>query len=74
MPYNSEKDDGSFIGEPGLTKREFFAAAALQGILANPDGCLWKLAAEEAVKKADELIFELNKQPGRQPYEKPERV
>lgn len=44
----------------GLTKREFFAAAALQGILANPDGCLWKLAAEEAVKKADELIKELN--------------
>jgi hypothetical protein len=59
MPYNSEQDDGSFISEPGLTKREFFAAAALQGILAN-DSLVHFSAAELAVKKADELIKALN--------------
>ncbi len=49
----------------GLTKRELFAAMALQGMLASETSsynygaieCL----AENAVKKADALITELNK-------------
>jgi hypothetical protein len=48
--------------EGGLTKREYFAALALQGILAS-DG-VWssdKLASMCAVKQADYLIEELNK-------------
>lgn len=52
--------EGDFLNtEFGLTKREFFAAAALQGILANPD-YMHSIAASEAVRFADKLIFELN--------------
>ncbi len=44
----------------GLTKREYFAATAMQGILANGeadyDPILW------AVGYADRLIVELNKE------------
>jgi hypothetical protein len=47
---------------PGLTKREYFAAIAMQGLISNslsgrgPNGC-----AEDSVKFADALIKELNK-------------
>jgi hypothetical protein len=46
----------------GLTKREYFAAIALQGLLASPnrDGHLMGYA-EAAVRVADMLIAELNK-------------
>lgn len=50
------------LTEQGLTKREVFAATALQGLLANP-----KLAETRndviamAVRAADELIIELEK-------------
>lgn len=46
------------IGEqaPGLTKREYFAAKALQGLLANPGVMIGKTVAEDAVKMADHLI------------------
>lgn len=45
----------------GMTKREFFAAVALQGLLACPsvDGTMEEIAAE-AVEAADELIKILN--------------
>jgi hypothetical protein len=48
-------------GGPGLTKREYFAACALQGLIAadmitRPDG----MTAIEAVKFADALIEALN--------------
>lgn len=58
----------------GLTKREYFAALALQGILASRElqECLYRDAAlsnvsgsqvlvNEAVEQADALITELNK-------------
>ncbi|MTJ56016.1 hypothetical protein FJR38_26880 [Anabaena sp. UHCC 0253] len=68
----TEKDDPVFpednyydehrIGQVlGLTKREYFAAMALQGIMANAEFMHFE-AAKMAVKKADELIEELNKQ------------
>lgn len=43
----------------GLTKREYFAAIALQGILSNAHLINHKLAHEIAVESADNLINEL---------------
>ncbi len=47
----------------GLTKREYFAAMALQGIISNKDGLDIKIEriVESAVDTADALIEELNK-------------
>jgi hypothetical protein len=47
---------------PGLTKREYFAALAMQGLLASPTeiGSLNEFI-EKAVISADKLIKELNK-------------
>lgn len=72
----TRKDDTAFpiydsYGEPveiepgniecqGLTKREYFAAMAMQGILAA-GGYFKEYVPIEAVKIADNLIFELNK-------------
>ncbi|MCF8339745.1 MAG: hypothetical protein K9I82_02130 [Chitinophagaceae bacterium] len=44
----------------GLTKREYFAAMAMQGLLAN-DSSLITGKVRDAVKAADALIEELNK-------------
>jgi hypothetical protein len=48
------------IGNEGLTKREMFAMAAMQGMLANPK---WEFsqayAAVAALAEADELIKQL---------------
>lgn len=58
-----EKGD-TLTGPDGLTKREYFAAMAMQGILSNPDEamripeakmCSW------ATSTADALIDALNK-------------
>lgn len=52
---------------PGLTKREYFAAMALQGVIAGFDpisqkrDLLYDVAAKEAVAYADQLLEELNK-------------
>lgn len=49
------------IGHEGLTKREYFAAMAMQGILADPDNQGYAEGiAKDAVKMADELITQLN--------------
>jgi len=59
MPY-SQMSGGSCVqycykaGEPGLTKREYFAAAALQGILAK-DGW-YPGVADEVYAIADAMI------------------
>ena len=57
----------------GLTKREYFAAMAMQGVCANPDLSIYfselkvptdevrLLYAESAVKIADALLLELSK-------------
>jgi len=56
--YNVE---GTFSVVPtGLTKREYFAAAALQAILAD-NSVSKNYAAFQAVACADSLIEELNK-------------
>lgn len=52
------------IAQMGLTKREHFAAMALQGIISNPNRGSAKLAdiSKSAVILADALINELNKE------------
>jgi hypothetical protein len=47
----------------GLTKREHFAGLALQGILCGDPSERFDTAAEYAVKHADALLAELNKEP-----------
>ena len=44
----------------GLTKREYFAIIALQGLLASNADNFRKPAVEYAVEYADDLIKELN--------------
>ena len=46
----------------GLTKREYFAAMALQGLLSNPSECPLSGYASDAIKAADELIKALNEE------------
>lgn len=59
--------DGNWDKEPpkhlnGLTKREYFAGLAMQGLCADPNPELKpKVVAEMAVRYADALINELNK-------------
>lgn len=48
---------------PGLTKREYFSAIALQGMLANSDtteGNKLETIVEYAIKTADMLIYQIN--------------
>ena len=47
-------------GDPGVTKREYFAAKALQGLLAKDDTLNFELLSQEAVEAADALIDALN--------------
>jgi len=55
--------DNGYIINAGLTKREFFAAIAMQGIITNKDGLDIKIEyiVESAVDAADALIEELSK-------------
>jgi hypothetical protein len=57
--------DQTFLSE-GLTKREYFAAAAMQGICSNPSVWGGQNFAETAVKIADNLLIELAKTEGGQ--------
>lgn len=67
FPISAEDEQqatGSW-GSAGLTKREYFAAAALQGLAANPyvaqygNGREHVDLTEQAVRMADDLIYEL---------------
>ena len=49
------------FAEPGLTKREYFAAMAMQAV--GKTAITAELAAEWSTKLADALIAELNKKP-----------
>jgi nitrogenase subunit NifH len=61
-PINMVEYNNNYIST-GLTKREYFAAKAMQGIIANKDGLDIKIEriVESAVDIADALIEELNK-------------
>jgi hypothetical protein len=58
FPIQASNARRALSPEPGLTKREFFAACALAGLLA--DSIPRKQAAPFAVVAADALIEELN--------------
>lgn len=47
--------------DSGLTKREYFAALAMQGLVNNPETTNVNDIAATAVQYADALISELNK-------------
>jgi len=51
-------DDGGYGQHYGLTKREYFAGLAMQGLLANGD---YEGVESAAVVKADALLKELEK-------------
>ena len=51
-------DEG--VGTYGLTKREYFATVAMNGML-SATGSTWAAIPEKAVQMADALIAELNK-------------
>ena len=55
--------DEGYVINAGLTKREYFALMAMQGIIANKDGLDIKIEriVESAVDTADALIEELSK-------------
>ena len=55
--------DEGYIINAGITKREYFAAMALQGIIANKDGLDIEIEriVQSAVDTADALIEELSK-------------
>lgn len=62
FPFNERNDDGThFFAHDGLTKRELFAAMAMQGLLASdaPDD----FVARWAVSAADALLTALNAEP-----------
>jgi hypothetical protein len=58
-------DDWAFLGQRSLTKREYFAALALQGFLSGRrvgyDDKFIKECIDESIKATDLLIVELNK-------------
>lgn len=58
------RPDTDYMEYHGLTKREYFAAMALQGFLTNPDynDANHEQTAKMAVKAADALLNELNKE------------
>jgi hypothetical protein len=59
FPSTRESSHEHGTGEPGLTKREYFAAKALQG--AAYVGAAPATAAKYAVECADALVAELSK-------------
>ena len=61
-PINAIEYNNNYIST-GLTKREYFASMAMQGIISNKDGLDIKIEriVESAVDTADALIEELNK-------------
>ena len=71
MKTKTNPNESVFLHESGLTKRELFAAMAMQGICARswPAEKVWKepfveYVAAASKEMADELIAELNKKVG----------
>lgn len=62
-PINTTEYYGNYEST-GLTKREYFAAMAMQGFLSNPNSHSFskKEFAISSVEMADALIKELNKE------------
>lgn len=63
FPWVTTYPYGGFDRAFGLTKREYFAALAMQGLVAAPEtsGWSWEELADRSVRSADALITELSK-------------
>jgi hypothetical protein len=60
--FPQAKEDLNVDSEYGLTKREYFAALAMQGLISDSNiATTYSKYAEHAVQAADALIAELNK-------------
>lgn len=61
FPCHTNPLPGKLANAPqGMTKREYFAAAAMQGMMANPDEERnYQIAADICVKQADALLDRL---------------
>lgn len=60
--YYGDHNQQYIVSAGGLSKREYFAAMVLQGLLTDPDFSTGpKIAAETALRYADALIAELSK-------------
>lgn len=60
FPFVERNGDGVDVAYEGLTKREYFAAMAMQGLLANTGVKELAYLAHKAVQCADLLIADLN--------------
>ena len=60
-PCGQDVTMGLWKPETGLTKREMFAAMAMQGILSSGSDAAGGTVARWAVEYADELLAELEK-------------
>jgi len=66
FPFTWVDGSGENNVEPGLTKREYFIARAMQGIMSNSNAHLTRQShfediAVDAIRIADALIEQLNK-------------
>ena len=64
FPYREQDGNGQYRDHFGVTKREYFAAMALQGLLAHPesDNHGDTEIASQSVNLADALLAELGKE------------
>jgi hypothetical protein len=57
FPFDELHDDGAFYAQYfGMTLRDYFAAKAMQGLLANSQDIPFKLCAHEAYEYADAML------------------
>lgn len=61
-PQQAPKWEWRYVGEPATSRRERIATAALQGLASDPDLVDPERVAELAVRLADALIAELDKE------------
>jgi|LakMenEpi03Aug12_release.lakeMendotaPanAssembly.Ray.scaffolds.fasta_scaffold951449_1 hypothetical protein len=65
-PQETQNADGSVSVWCGMNLRDYFAAAALQGMLSDPDAGKvdWKDLAEEAYEAADAMLVARERKEG----------
>ena len=65
FPWRAEIYDRGFVLASGLTKREYYAAMAMQGLLSKWDGCTitTQTAANLSIDAADALLAKLENTP-----------
>lgn len=60
--FNAAPNGHGFMGSRGLTKREYFAAKAMHGLISRPNNkTIDRKTMSDAMEIADALIDELNK-------------